>query len=226
MEALDVVFGVDMSSKTLPRIPSIKLFMEELSKSLIEKTTHLNLGSLKFGSEAEVTFPYQLQSSSDLFVGMVKRLSVADGGRALDAALLKAYESFFKPRHNSDGSSYLTVERIRKIILSGGDVVERLRKDQKTDRKKLFVLLVGGKHLKSDATNIIPSHASRLLNDLGVKIIVVTFGNKEVDRQLKDIAENPGDVFNGNKASSASQVMRSLCERFGKSEYHFFKFHA
>ena len=122
MEALDVVFGIDMSSRSTQHYPQMKGFLTQFADALSANTKYLNLGALKYGSEAVVTFPYQSKPAADAFARMVGKLTTVDNGRAVDAALVKAYEAFFKPRHNENGKypgGYLSADRINKIV-SGG----------------------------------------------------------------------------------------------------------
>ena len=227
MEALDMVFGVDMSSRSSSHFDSMKNFMEDFTKILSSYTKYLNLGSLKYGGEAVVTFPFQLKPSSspsslnEAFLRMVERLSAVDNGRSLDSALLKAYEAFFKPQHNQPAGAHLTVDRIKELISAGREKIIR-DGEQKLNRNKLLVLLVGGNHINSDL-DILPKHAARLLYDIGVQIIIVTFS--EVDDQVKAIALNPNkDIFEANKGVSPVSLLKALCKRFGTSKYNLHKF--
>lgn len=222
LEGLDVVFGVDMSSRSSKHFKSIKTFMSDFSKSLSTHTKHLKLGSLKYGSEAVVTFPFKANAieSSSLFFGMIEKLSVVDNGRSLDAALVTAYEMFFKPQHNRLASAHLTVDRIKELITGGREkVIQDDRDQQNISRKKLFVLLVAGDHINS-GLDVLPKHAARLLYDLGVQIVVVAFNNNEISGDVKSITRNPvTDIFRTKEGSLPIPLLKSLCKRFGTRKY-------
>ena len=223
-----MVFGVDMSSRSSPHFDSMKNFMEDFTKMLSSYTKYLNLGSLKYGGKAVVTFPFQLKPSSspsslnEAFLRMVERLSAVDNGRSLDSALLKAYEAFFKPQHSQPIGAHLTVDRIKELISGGREKILR-DGEQKLNRNKLLVLLVGGNHINS-GLDILPKHAARLLYDIGVQIIIITFSD-EVDDQVKAIALNPNkDIFEANKGVSPVSLLKALCKRFGTSKYNLYEF--
>ena len=224
-----------MSSRSSKNFASIKTFMKDFSEGLFAHIKHLKLGALKYGSEAVVTFPFKANvvGSSAVFVGMVERLSEVDSGRSLDAALVSAYEAFFKPEHNQPAgavSTHLTVDRIKELIAGGREKVLQDDRDQQSiNRKKLFVLLVAGDHIDS-GINLLPKDAARLLYDLGVQIVVVAFNRNnnnnnnnnnddEIGDDVKAITRNPfTDIFRVKEGSLPIPLLKSLCKRFGTSK--------
>ena len=222
MEALDVVFGIDMSTKSQHTHSTMSRFLLDFSDALHKNTNYLNLGSLEYGSEARVTFPYRTKPAAAAFSAMVKRLSVVDDGRAVDAALVTAYESFFKPRHNEKPGD-INIEALRKRIAAGNTNLKDLisTDGRKINRRKLFVLLVSGPHINNGG-DVVPVHAARLLYDLGVQIMVVAFD--DIDAKVKAIVQNPNDVFEFNRGKNIVHFMDEICNKFETSKYMIFTF--
>jgi len=217
IEALDVVFGIDMSSTSRHRHQTMTRFLLDFSDALQKNTKYLNLGALKYGSEARVTFPYRTKHAATAFSQMVNRLDIVDNGRAVDAALAKAYDSFFKPRYNQKIGN-VNAETLRKRMAAGNtDLRDLISTDGRTiNRRKLFVLLVSGSHIDNGG-NILPVHTARLLYDLGVQIMVVAFD--DIDTKVRSIAQNPNYVFEFHKGKGIVQFMDKVCNQFESSKY-------
>lgn len=105
-------------------------------------------------------------------------------------------------------SSFFCVGKVglQKVLTRDGEEI---------NRKRLFVLMVAGKHL-DNGLDIIPVHAARLLYDLGIQIMVVAFD--DVGDQVTSIARNQRDVFEMHKGDSMLKFMNEICNKFEMSK--------
>ena len=229
----EAVFAADMSIKSSATFQQQKDLLKEFTNILANQGKDNQIGLVSYGGFSSAPFKFSPSFDVNAFHSVVDGLNAVDNGRRVDGAITKAYQEFFKPGYILDGKNTPIGSMISKGVTNMGPLTSAVKQIKAmtyqgmngghpnrhgaSQGPKLFVLFVAGSQI-DDLLSILPRDAARLLQDLGVHILVIPFDKSAMaDKKITSITQLKDYILYYENPDQAIQLaINNICKRFPK----------